>query len=106
MTCQFAAGDAEALWKPPSPGSDPPKPAKSVPNTNILNTDPDPTPRGPSPLGLCKQEVTGSIPVGSIDDPNGIEGPAVSVAPGGHDAPGPGPEARVTSCHAAGGHGG
>src|SRR5437899_1105149 len=55
----------EALWKPQPPGFHPSSCAESACNRLFVRSDPDPTCGRPPPLGLCMQEVTGSIPVGS-----------------------------------------
>jgi hypothetical protein len=57
--------DMEALWKPQPPGWDPPRPAQAGLDADFIGRDPDLTRSRPPSLGLCKQEVTGSIPVGS-----------------------------------------
>ena len=61
----FLAHGVEALWKPQPPGLDPARPAEFRANPHFIDSDPDPTHSRPPSLGLCKQEVTGSIPVGS-----------------------------------------
>jgi hypothetical protein len=51
--------------KPQPPGFDPPRPAESAGNLHFVGADPDPTHSRPLSLAFCKQEITGSIPVGS-----------------------------------------
>jgi hypothetical protein len=50
-------------------------------------------------VSLCKQEVTGSIPVGSIDDLKGDERPKFSGVSRGARWPTGGLLGRVTACH-------
>jgi hypothetical protein len=57
----------EALWKPRAPGSDPRRSAGPPSKREFIDKNPDSTRSRPRSLGLCKQEVTGSIPVGSTD---------------------------------------
>ena len=58
----------EAFWKPQSPGSDPRPPAETMPEAGSTGRHPNSTRRRPPSRALCKQEVTGSIPVGSIHE--------------------------------------
>jgi len=60
--------DMEALWTPQPPGFDPARSAESAKSAVVIGLDPDLTRSRPHSLGLCKQEVTGSIPVGSMPD--------------------------------------
>ena len=46
---------------------DPPRSAKSASDLYFIGPHPDPTHSRPPSLGLCKQEVTGSISVGCIE---------------------------------------
>jgi hypothetical protein len=55
----------EPLWKPQPPGSDPQRSAESRRAGAFAGRAPQITHSRPRWLGLCKQEVAGSIPVGS-----------------------------------------
>jgi len=57
----------EALWKPRAPGSHPRRSADPPRKREFIDKDPDATHSRPRSLGLCKQEVAGSIPAGSIE---------------------------------------
>jgi hypothetical protein len=54
------------LWKPQLPANDPWRPAQQRRESLSIRRYPDSTRSRPFPLAFCKQEVTGSIPVGSI----------------------------------------
>ena len=64
--CRRIGFALEALWKPQPPGFDPQPPAEPTPRAGSTCGDPPPTCSRPPSRALCKQEVTGSIPVGSI----------------------------------------
>jgi hypothetical protein len=61
----------EALWKPQRSAFDPQRPAEFVPGGHFANRHLDPDGSRPLPLALSDEEVTGSIPVGSMGNGGG-----------------------------------
>jgi hypothetical protein len=63
---QLAVRVTEALWKPQRPRIRPTETRRICPGGHFADPHLDPAGGRPLSIGLCKQEVTGSIPVGSM----------------------------------------
>jgi hypothetical protein len=61
-----SASDTESFMEAPAARIRPSETRTSRLKSYFGGPDPDPARSRPLPLGLCKQEVTGSIPVGSM----------------------------------------